>query len=140
MKKFLPLFIAATSLVTSCGNVDMESKTAELSEKLDEVTTSDVSKETTTAEAKEEYSSTSTETTAAAETEKAMSPLNDVEGKDIIIDCTDLAYIASAGLRIFLGILQSAQEKGGHVYIKGINDSVRAVFTITGFSNIFEFK
>ncbi len=80
------------------------------------------------------------DTAAAAETEKAMSPLNDVEGKDIIIDCTDLAYIASAGLRIFLGILQSAQEKGGHVYIKGINDSVRAVFTITGFSNIFEFK
>ena len=80
------------------------------------------------------------DTAAAAETEKAMSPLNDVEDKDIIIDCTDLAYISSAGLRIFLGILQNAQAKGGHVYIKGINDSVRAVFTITGFSNIFEFK
>ena len=80
------------------------------------------------------------DTAAAAGTEKAMSPLNDVEGKDIIIDCTDLAYISSAGLRIFLGILQNAQAKGGHVYIKGINDNVRAVFTITGFSNIFEFK
>ena len=80
------------------------------------------------------------DTAAAAETEKAMSPLNDVEDKDIIIDCTDLAYISSAGLRIFLGILQNAQARGGHVYIKGINDNVRAVFTITGFSNIFEFK
>ena len=80
------------------------------------------------------------DTAAAAETEKAMSPLNDMEGKDIIIDCTDLAYISSAGLRIFLGILQNAQARGGHVYIKGINDNVRAVFTITGFSNIFEFK
>ena len=82
----------------------------------------------------------SLDTAAAAETEKAMNPLNDVEGKDIIIDCTDLAYISSAGLRIFLGILQNAQAKGGHVYIKGINDTVRSVFTITGFSNIFEFK
>ena len=80
------------------------------------------------------------DTAAAAETERAMSPLYDVEGKDIIIDCTDLAYISSAGLRIFLGILQNAQGKGGHVYIKGINDTVRGVFTITGFSNIFEFK
>ena len=80
------------------------------------------------------------DTAAATETEKAMSPLYDVEGKDIIIDCTDLAYISSAGLRIFLGILQNAQGKGGHVYIKGINDTVRGVFTITGFSNIFEFK
>ena len=80
------------------------------------------------------------DTAAAAETEKAMSPLNDVEGKDIIIDCTDMEYISSAGLRIFLGILQNARGKGGHVYIKGINDKVRAIFTITGFSNIFEFK
>lgn len=81
----------------------------------------------------------SLDTSTAAETEKAMNPLNNVEGKDIIIDCTDLTYISSAGLRIFLGILQNTQEKGRHVYIKGINDKVRAIFTITGFSNIFEF-
>ena len=81
----------------------------------------------------------SLDTAAAAETEKAMSPLYDVEGKDIIIDCTNLAYISSAGLRIFLGILQKAKAKGEHVYIKGINANVRTIFTITGFSNIFEF-
>ena len=80
------------------------------------------------------------DTAAAPETEKAMNPLNDVEGMDIIIDCTDLEYISSAGLRIFLGILQNAEDKDGHVYIRGINDEVRSVFTITGFSNIFEFK
>ena len=78
-------------------------------------------------------------TAAAAETEKVMSPLNDVEGKDIIIDCTDLEYISSAGLRIFLGILQNVEEKGVHVYIKGVNDAVNDVFIITGFINIFEF-
>ncbi len=82
----------------------------------------------------------SLDTAAAPETEKAMMPLNDVEGKDIIIDCTDLEYISSAGLRIFLGILQNAEEKDGHVYIKNINDKVRTIFAITGFSNIFEFK
>lgn len=81
----------------------------------------------------------SLDTAAAPETEKAMSPLNDVEGKDIIIDCTELEYISSAGLRIFLGILQNVEEKGGHVYIKGINENVRTIFTITGFSNIFKF-
>ena len=81
----------------------------------------------------------SLDTAAAPETEKALSPLNDVEGKDIIIECTDMEYISSAGLRIFLGILHNAEDKGGHVYIKGINNKVRAIFTITGFSNIFEF-
>ena len=80
------------------------------------------------------------DTAAAVETEKALNPLKEVEGKDIILDCTDLAYISSAGLRIFLGLLQNAQGKGEHVYIRNINDNVRAIFTITGFSNIFEFK
>ena len=81
----------------------------------------------------------SLDTAAAPETEKALSPLNDVEGKDIIIECTDMEYISSAGLRIFLGILQDAEEKGGHVYLKSIDDNVRDIFKITGFSNIFEF-
>jgi anti-anti-sigma factor len=80
------------------------------------------------------------DTAAAVETEKAMNPLNDVEGKDIIIDCTVLEYISSAGLRIFLGILQNAQAKGVHVYLKGVSENVRAVFAITGFISLFEFK
>ena len=78
-------------------------------------------------------------TAGAAETEKAMNPRNDGAGKDIIIDCTDLEYISSAGLRIFLGILQNVQERGVHVYIKGLSDAVNDVFIITGFINIFEF-
>lgn len=82
----------------------------------------------------------SLDTAAAVETEKAMQPLYECEGKDIIIDCAGLDYISSAGLRIFLGILQNAQEKGGHVYIKSLTPNVQAVFALTGFSNIFEFK
>ena len=75
---------------------------------------------------------------AAQETEKAMLPLCEYEGKDIIIDCTHLEYISSAGLRIFLRILQNAQGKGQQVFIKNINDTVRAVFAMTGFINIFK--
>lgn len=81
----------------------------------------------------------SLDTAAATETEKAMSSLYDVEGKDTILDCTGLEYISSAGLRIFLGILKNAKGKGRHVFIKGINDNVRSIFTITGFCNLFEF-
>ena len=82
----------------------------------------------------------SLDTAAVPETEAAMSPLLDVAGKDIILDCTNLQYISSGGLRIFLGILKSAQAKGGQVYISGITNDVRAVFAMTGFINIFKFK
>ena len=81
----------------------------------------------------------SLDTSVASETERAMEPLNDVVGKDIIIDCTDLEYISSAGLRVFLGILQNAEEKGSHVYIKNINAKVHSIFAITGFDHIFDF-
>ena len=81
----------------------------------------------------------SLDTAAAAEATKAMQPLNDVDGKDIILDCTALEYISSAGLRIFLGILKVAKAKGENVFIKGVNDRVRSIFNITGFSNIFKF-
>jgi anti-sigma B factor antagonist len=82
----------------------------------------------------------SLDTASVPDTEKAMSPLYDCNGQDIIIDCTDLQYISSGGLRIFLSILKNAEEKGGQVYIKGITNDVRAVFAMTGFINIFKFK
>jgi anti-anti-sigma factor len=81
----------------------------------------------------------SLDTAAAPEAERVMDPLNNVVGKDIILDCTDLEYISSAGLRIFLGILQNAEDRGGQVYIKGLNENVRATFVLTGFNNIFKF-
>ena len=80
------------------------------------------------------------DTAASTQTAKDIEPLNNYAGQEIILDCSRLEYISSSGLRIFLGILQSTKAKGGHVYIRGINDTVRGIFTITGFSNIFEFK
>lgn len=80
------------------------------------------------------------DTAAAAETEKALQPLYESDGKDIMFDCTALEYISSSGLRLFLSVLKAAKPKGSHVYIQGINDDLRKVFTMTGFINLFEFK
>ena len=80
------------------------------------------------------------DTAAAPETEKALQPLYECEGKDIMFDCTALEYISSSGLRLFLSVLKSAKPKGSHVYVHGINEDIRKVFTMTGFINLFEFK
>ena len=45
------------------------------------------------------------DTAAAPDTEKAMGELINGTEKEIILDCTELEYISSAGLRIFLTIL-----------------------------------
>ena len=79
------------------------------------------------------------DTAASIETEKAMSPLYECEKQDIIIDCTDLTYISSSGLRIFLGVMKNAKARNSHVYIRGISNDIRSIFTMTGFINLFDF-
>ena len=79
------------------------------------------------------------DTAAAPQTERDVQPLNDCGGHDIILDCTKLEYISSSGLRIFLAILKNAKPKGSKVFIRGLNDDLRQVFAMTGFTNLFEF-
>ena len=80
------------------------------------------------------------DTAAAVQTEKDMQVLYDCDGCDIVLDCDQLEYISSSGLRLFLGLLKVAKPKGSHVFITGMNDDLRQVFAMTGFTNLFEFK
>lgn len=71
---------------------------------------------------------------------------NDVEtlvqeaGGTIILDCTELAYISSSGLRIFLTLRKAAAEKGGKIIVRNITPAIRSVFMMTGFLNLFEIQ
>ena len=80
------------------------------------------------------------DTAAATEAEKVLAPLYRTNGKDVVIDCTGLEYIASSGLRILLGILKGAKAGGSRVVLKGVNDEIKNVFKLTGFINIFDFE
>lgn len=80
------------------------------------------------------------DTAAAAIAEKSLQPLYDTNGKDVVIDCTDLEYIASSGLRILISILKGAKAGDSHVVLKNVNEDIMNVFQLTGFINIFEFE
>lgn len=80
------------------------------------------------------------DTAAAQETEMALQPLLQSEGKDIVIDCTDLEYIASSGLRILLNVLKQAKMVGSRVVLRNVNEVVYDVLDLTGFVSIFEFE
>ena len=77
---------------------------------------------------------------ARLEVEEAMKPLHEVSGKDITIDCSQLDYIASSGLRILLGLLKSAKAKENHVVLKNLNDEIKDVFKMTGFIDLFDIE
>ena len=80
------------------------------------------------------------DTAAAMEAEKILQPLYKTGGRDVIIDCEGLEYIASSGLRILLSILKGAKSAGSHVVMRGVNDDIKNVFKLTGFINIFDFE
>ena len=80
------------------------------------------------------------DTAAAVEAEEVLKPIYQSNGKDVIIDCTDLEYIASSGLRILLGILKGAKSSGSKVVMRGVNEDIKNVFKLTGFISIFEFE
>lgn len=80
------------------------------------------------------------DTAAAQEAEKTLAPLLDSKGKDVLIDCTDLEYISSSGLRVLLSILKQAKSVGSKVTLKNVNDVIRDVLDLTGFISIFDFE
>jgi len=80
------------------------------------------------------------DTAAAMEAEEVLKPLYKSGGKDVIIDCSGLEYIASSGLRILLSILKGAKASGSQVIMRGVNDDIMNVFKLTGFISIFEFE
>ena len=74
------------------------------------------------------------------EVEKILQPLYKSDGRDVVIDCTNLEYIASSGLRILISILKGAKAGGSKVIMRNMNDDIKTVFKLTGFINLFEFE
>lgn len=80
------------------------------------------------------------DTPAAQEISKDVEALKQDAAGTIVLDCTELSYISSSGLRLFLYLRKAAGEKGGKVIVKSISDEIRTVFMMTGFLNLFEIK
>ncbi|MBQ7690297.1 MAG: STAS domain-containing protein [Muribaculaceae bacterium] len=78
------------------------------------------------------------DTAAAIEVEQALQPLYHSDGRDVVIECEHLEYIASSGLRILLGILKAVKAAGGKVALRNMNDDIKSVFTMTGLISLFE--
>ncbi|MBP5335462.1 MAG: STAS domain-containing protein [Bacteroidales bacterium] len=80
------------------------------------------------------------DTAAAQELSEKLLPLQEKADRTIVLDCSQLNYISSSGLRIFLALRKAAAVKGGKVVVKSINDDIRTVFMMTGFLNLFEIE
>ena len=80
------------------------------------------------------------DTPSAVAAQKEIAPLLEHADKEIILDCSNLEYISSSGLRLLLTIRKEASAKGGKVIVEHINDDIKKVFMMTGFYNLFEIR
>ncbi len=74
------------------------------------------------------------DTTTAPQLEAELKPA--LEGiTKLTFDFSKLEYISSAGLRVLLAS-QKIMKKQGSMVIKNVNETVKEVFDLTGFSDI----
>ncbi|MBQ6389633.1 MAG: STAS domain-containing protein [Mogibacterium sp.] len=74
------------------------------------------------------------DTTTAPELERELE--DGLQGvTKLTIDFSDLEYISSAGLRVLLRA-QRMMNNQGEMIVRGVNDIVKEIFEVTGFTDI----
>ena len=55
----------------------------------------------------------------------------------IVVNCSGLAYIASAGLGAIMGAIEEIRENGGDIRLSELNETVLNIFEILGFNHLY---
>lgn len=56
----------------------------------------------------------------------------------IVVDCSGLTYISSAGLGVFMSFIEEIRERGGDIKLACITPKVYQVFEVLGFPALFD--
>jgi anti-sigma B factor antagonist len=75
--------------------------------------------------------------------DEQLTTLMDAGETRILLDFTQVSFIASTGLRMLLKTAQRVKDEGGLLHLCCINETVQEVFAMTGFDtilSIFETK
>lgn len=57
--------------------------------------------------------------------------------KNLIFNCSEVDYISSSGLRVFLVAQKKAISTNGKLYLCNMQPTIQEIFRISGFSNLF---
>lgn len=77
------------------------------------------------------------DTSAADQVDAQVKEIEASATQPITIDCTQLDYISSAGLRLLLRIRKAASAGGQKVTLHGVNKNVMEVLSVTHFDKMF---
>ncbi|WOO40799.1 STAS domain-containing protein [Rubellicoccus peritrichatus] len=69
--------------------------------------------------------------------EEALGSLVEAGEAKVLVDCRELDYISSAGLRVLLAGAKQFKKLDGSIALSALNPNVKQVFEISGFTSIF---
>lgn len=77
------------------------------------------------------------DSTTASDFDKHMNAVIDRGDSWIVVDMSQLDYISSMGLSVFLSAAKKIKAADGRLALAGFNNRVRLVFEMTGFLQLF---
>ncbi|HEY3288709.1 MAG TPA: STAS domain-containing protein [Anaerolineae bacterium] len=77
------------------------------------------------------------DSSTAPEYDNALKGLIERGRKKIVLDCTSLDYVSSAGLRAMLSTLKAAKNGGGNLVLVKVNERIRDTLSLVGFQSLF---
>lgn len=77
------------------------------------------------------------DTTNANEFEKAMLEVVESGTSRILLNCAELNYISSSGLRVFLIVQKKMSASKGKFDLCSLRAEIKEIFDISGFTSIF---
>ena len=77
------------------------------------------------------------DTDTAADLELAVQDLIDADANHFVVDLAGVGYVSSAGLRVLL-MLAKKVDGSGSLRLCGLNPTVRQVFDVAGFTQLFK--
>ena len=66
-----------------------------------------------------------------------LEPLIERQIRGIVIDLSQVPYVDSSGLAIFIDALQRVRQYGGNLALAGLQENVRLVFQISRLDKVF---
>ena len=77
------------------------------------------------------------DTVTTAQMGEELNRIIEMASNQLIIDCKDLEYISSSGLRFFMQLKRHSEQQNGTVTLINMNQDVKELFHISGFHHIF---
>ena len=78
------------------------------------------------------------DTLHASQLESEVNKLFDNGENQVILNCKEMNYISSSGLRVFLVAQKRAIASQGKLVLCNMQASIQEIFRISGFSNLFK--